>query len=294
MAAQARNSETSARALLGDLLRAARLEAGFRTQEALSDVLGLDRTGITRTETGERLVNGEVMSEWLTQCGVTGLARKAVEGLWKLARATSDDTPVKIWFSGYLDAEGRAHTIRIWQPLIFHGLLQTEAYARALFDAMGRGVGGVQEMVGLRMERQAILARPEPPNVVALFDESVLNRLIGSPEVMSEQLEHVLELSRELVIQVVPSRIGANAGLGGAITLAAQTGAPEVLAAEAVVEDQVTNDVSAVLKASVTFDQVRADALSRADSRDLLQEAMERWNSQTPGGASPPTAATAG
>ena len=41
---------------------------------------------------------------------------------------------------------------------------------------------------------------------------------------------HILELSRELVIQVVPSRIGANAGLGGAITLAAQTGAPEVLA----------------------------------------------------------------
>lgn len=279
MTARPKNPEISARALLGDLLRVIRLEAGFRTQEDLATVLGMDRTGITRTETGERVLHVEVLSEWLTQCGVTGLARKAIEGLWKLAKATSEDTPVKIWFSGYLDAEGKAHTIRIWQPLIFHGLFQTEAYARAIFAAMGLSEDKIRDMVGLRTQRQAILARTEPPNVVALFDESVLHRLIGSPEIMREQLEHLLRLSTTHVIQVVPSKIGANAGLGGAITLAAQTGAPEVLLAEAMVEDQVTNDVPSVLQAAVTFDRVRADALSRTESRDALQEALERWNS---------------
>lgn len=275
----ARKPETSPRALLGDLLKAARLEAGYRTQEELSGILGLDRTGVTRAETGERAVNREVMDEWLTQCSVTGLARAAIEGLWKLAKSTSDDGPVKVWFSGYLEAEGSAHTIRIWQPLIFHGLFQTEAYARALFEAMGLCPGQVQEMIDLRVRRQAILERPEPPNVVALFDESVLRRLIGSPEIMKAQIEHLIELSHRLVVQVVPSRIGGNAGLGGAITLAAATGVPEVLAAEAMTEDQVTNDVSTVLAAAVTFDRVRADALSRAGSRDSMQEALDIWNS---------------
>jgi hypothetical protein len=144
---------------------------------------------------------------------------------------------------------------------------------------MGRNPNRTEDMINLRMERQAILARSEPPNIVALFDEAVLHRLIGSPEIMREQLEHILRLSETHVIQIVPARIGANAGLGGAITLAAQPDAPEVLAAEALVEDQVTNDISIVLEAAVTFDRVRADALNRADSRDVLQEALKRWDS---------------
>lgn len=279
MAARSKDPEISLKALLGSLLKAARLGAGFKTQGSLSDELGLDRTAITRVETGERPPNHEVMDEWLTRCGVTGLARMAIEGLCQVAKATSGDAPVKIWFSGYLAAELAAHTIRIWQPLILHGLFQTEAYAREIFAATVRDPKRAEDMISLRMERQSILSRPEPPNIVALIDEPVLHRLIGSPEIMREQLQHILRLSDTFVIQVVPSRIGANAGLGGAITLAAQVGASEVLAAEALVEDQVTNDVSTVLEAAVTFDRIRADALGRAESRNAIQEALEKWNS---------------
>lgn len=156
---------------------------------------------------------------------------------------------------------------------------QQESTARALFAATVRDPKRAENMISLRMERQAILSRPEPPNVVALIDESVLHRLIGSPEIMREQLQHILRLCDTFVVQVVPSRIGASAGLGGAITLAAQTGAPEVLAAEALVEDQVTNDVSTVLEAAVTFDRIRADARGRAESRNAIQEALEKWDS---------------
>ena len=106
----------------------------------------------------------------------------------------------------------------------------------------------------------------------------MLNTLIGSPEVMAEQLERIVGMSERIVVQVVPSRIGANAGLGGAISVVAGIGVPEVLLSEALVEDQVTQDVSAVLKASATFDHVRGDAASRAESRALMMEALERWN----------------
>jgi hypothetical protein len=75
----------------------------------------------------------------------------------------------------------------------------------------------------------------------------------------------------------VPGSLGANAGLGGAINLVASDDGPELLGSDALVEDQVTNNPMLVRKASVTFNRVRADALTGRESRARLTEAMERW-----------------
>lgn len=286
-------STTNPGKLLGEHLAIVRKLAGYKTQEALADTLRKDRTVIAKVESGDRAPSDDVLAAWLDACGVSGQLRALMEGLASIARV-KEGGPVKVWFSGYLDAEGKAHTLRLWQPLIFHGLFQTKAYTRALFTAAGVPEDQIREHVQLREQRQSILTRPQRPNVISLLDQFVLDRPIGSPEVMKEQLECVLKLSQDMVIQVVPSRIGANAGLGGAITLAAATGTPEVLAAESLVEDQVTHDIPQVLQASATFDRVRADALPRAESRTAMEEALERWNSKIPGGGSPPTAPTEG
>jgi len=280
MVTRNRSPETSARALLGDLLRAARTQGGYKTQEDLAAELGMDRTGVSRTEGGDRVPSIRALGEWLGRCEITGLARTAIEGVAALARATSEDAPVKIWFSGYLQAEGIAHTLRLWQPLIFHGLFQTPDYTRALLAAAGASENDIRTQVDLRAQRQLILSRSHPPNVISLIDQTILNRLVGTPDVMREVLTGLLEASERFVIQVVPSHIGANAGLGGAISLLTATSNPEVLLSEALVEDQVTTDVSAVLIASATFDRVRGDAASRAESRTFIREALERWNSE--------------
>ena len=114
-----------------------------------------------------------------------------------------------------------------------------------------------------------------------MLDESVLRRLIGSPQVMHDQLVHLVDLSQRpyLMIQVLPAANGANAGLGGAINLASGDGTPGVLLTEAV-EDQTTENRALVLKASDTFDLVRADALPRAASRALFLEAAEQWKTR--------------
>jgi hypothetical protein len=260
------------------MLAKARRAAGFDSQQAIGDAAGTDRTTANKAETGAYPPTREVLMRWLEQCNVTGLLHEMFVGLWKLARAKDSGGPVKIWFSGYLEAEGLAHTLRLWQPLIFHGLFQTPAYTRALLAAAGVPEDAVQEQLGLRAQRQEILTRPQLPNIIAVVDESALYKLIGSPEIMREQLARLLDLSEQVVIQVVPNKIGANAGLGGAITLAAASGTPEVLLAEALVEDQVTQDIPQVLAASATFDHVRGDAASRAESRTLIREAMERWS----------------
>jgi transcriptional regulator with XRE-family HTH domain len=279
MAAPKPDTETSARSLLGDLLRAARTQGGFKVQEELAVELGMDRTGVSHTENGNRVPSARALGEWLDKCGINGLARTAIEGVAKLARATDTSGPVKIWFSGYLTAEGEARSIRIWQPLIVPGLLQTEAYARALFEKMGLSDTKIREFTEVRLKRQEILAKTIPPNITVVLWEPVLHHLIGSPEIMREQLQLLVELSKSIVIQVVPSDTAGNAGLGGAVSLVDGPGG-SILLAESLIEDQVTKDADLLHLAGATFDAVRGDALPRAPSRTMITEANETWNSR--------------
>jgi transcriptional regulator with XRE-family HTH domain len=275
---QSRDPGTDAGALLGDNLRLARTQAGYRSQDALADALGTDRTVIAKTETGERPPNDILFNAWLEKCEVTGLARTALEGERRLAR--SKEGPVKVWVAPWFETEAKAHTLRYWAPVIVPGLVQTPDYARELFAAMALDEVKVNEFLEVRMGRQEIIDRPEPPDITIVLWEPVLHHQIGTPHVMREQLARLVDLSRRpaVTIHILPSRHGANPGLGGAINLAATDTAPELLLSDGLVEDHLSQDPAIVRKARATFSSVRADALNRADSRNALVEAMERWS----------------
>jgi uncharacterized protein DUF5753 len=100
----------------------------------------------------------------------------------------------------------------------------------------------IDALVAARLDRAVILDRADPPEVVAIIDESVLCRLIGSPKVMLEQLEHVARLAARpnVCVQVVPANIGATAGLSGDIGLATVDGTADVLHTDAVPEGHTT------------------------------------------------------
>jgi transcriptional regulator with XRE-family HTH domain len=274
-----RDPQSDPAAFLGAQLRRARLAAGYTSQDSFATVLGFDRSTVTKTETGSRPPTDEVFAAWCGACNISGDLREVLSGLLLVARHT--DGPVPAWFESYLEAEGAARTLRIWQPLILPGLLQTAEYARALFTAMGHDPDKADEMVAARMARQAIFDRTKPPHISAVLDESVLHRLIGSPQIMHDALAHAAALSERpcIMVQVLPASNGANAGLGGAINLASRDGTPDVLLTEAV-EDQTTENRSLVQKASDTFDLVRADALPRVASRALMLEAAEQWKTR--------------
>lgn len=273
-----RDPETNPAAFLGEELRRARVAAGFSSQDALAAKLGFDRTVVAKAETGQRPPTVDVLAAWCQACHLDDelFGRLAV-----LARRA--DGPVPTWFEDWLQAEGEAQTLRLWSPTLIPGLLQTAEYARALFLAgqTDTSADAIDALVAARLERQIILDRAGPPDVVAVLDEAVLHRLIGSPPVMHDALVHIAELSRRpyVVVQVVPASNGANAGLGGAFGIAATDGMPETLQMDGV-EDQSTEKRSLVRKAAVAFDRVRADALPRDTSRDLiLKVADEKWKS---------------
>jgi transcriptional regulator with XRE-family HTH domain len=271
-----RDPETDPRAFLGSELRRARVAAGFSSQDALAAKLGFDRTVVTKVETGDRTPTPDVLAAWCTACSLDDdlFGRFA-----KLARAS--DGPIPAWFEDWLEAEQEALMLKYWQPIIIPGLFQTAEYARALLLAAQTDTSdeAIDALVAARMARQAIFDRADPPDVSVVLDELVLHRLVGSRQVMHEQLTQMVEFSTRpyMSVQVVPADNGANAGLGGALNIASGDGTPDVVHMDAV-EGQTTERRALVHKAAVAFDRVRGDALSRGQSRDLiLRLADELW-----------------
>jgi transcriptional regulator with XRE-family HTH domain len=273
-----RDPETDPAAFLGDELRRARISAGYPSQESLAAELGFDRSVVTKIETGERPPTPDVLARW---CKVCHLDYEQFARMATLARRA--DGPVPRWFESWLDAEGRATMLRYWSPIIVPALFNTADYARALLLAAQTDTSddAIDALVEAKLKRQVILDRRDPPEVVTLIDEMVLHRLIGSPEIMYEQLLHVAELPRlaYVSVQVIPTAVGATAGLSGSVSLASVDGTVDVLHTDAVPEGHTTESRSLVCAAAVAFERMRQHALPHSQSRELiLKVAEEKWN----------------
>jgi transcriptional regulator with XRE-family HTH domain len=245
------------------------------SQDALAGKLGFDRTVITKTETGDRVPTPDVLAAWCEACGLDSVLYGDIAEL-----ARSSDGPVPTWFESWLEAEREAHMLRYWSPIIFPTIFETAAYRRAVITAGGSDPERVEELVTATLERQRVLSRIDPPEVVAVLHESVLHRLIGASEVMHDQLTYLASMTSRpnISIHVVPSNVGAHAGLSGDISLASGEGAPDVLHTDAVPEGHTTETRSIVRRAAVTFERIRRDALPCAQSCDLiLRTADEVW-----------------
>ncbi len=188
--------------------------------------------------------------------------------------------PIPRWLEAWLAAEGEATELRIWQPLIVPGLLQTPEYARALLLAGQTNTSdeAISAQVTARLARQSIFDKPDPPNVLVVLDQAVLHRLIGSPKIMSDQLAQVADLSARpfVSVQVIPASGGAHAGLAGSFMVASSPGHADVGHVDAV-EDQTIDWSELVRKMSIAFERLRGDALPRNASRDLIQKVAEQW-----------------
>jgi hypothetical protein len=176
------------------------------------------------------------------------------------------------------------------------GIAQTPEYAYEVFRACGRSHELATADVEERIQRQAVLNRMDPPTVVIVMWEPVLHHQVGTAEVMREQLTRLLEASERpgVLVHVVPSALGANAGLGGPVSLATVAGKPDVLLTSSLLEDVVTSDVAQARTASTTFETVRGVSANIMDTRRIIAEAITTWENRSTTGERPVTALTAG
>lgn len=126
-------------------------------------------------------------------------------------------------YSTYIGLERDADTLLNFEPLIVPGLLQTEAYARAIISGWREEIDAeaIDDRVKIRTQRQEILTRDDPLRLHAIIDEAVLRRPVGGAEVMRAQMEHLLTIAElpRVTLQVIPFEVGAHPGAAGAFSI---------------------------------------------------------------------------
>lgn len=262
-------------AFLGAELRHARVAAGM-SQDQLGRELNFSGDLVGKIETCERAPTPSFAA------GCDSLFPH-LDGLFTrlMGLARRWDGPYPQWFRDWVEAERTALSLRWWEPMLVPGLLQTANYARAILNAGPEATEDqLEDLVSARIERQGILDRPRPPELWVVLDEAVLHRLIGSRKIMYDQLVHLADTScrSNITVQIVPAEVGAHAGLLGAFIVAGFDTAPSILYAETAVEGQTIEKPALVGRAALAFDRLRAEALPRGASRDLIGKvAEEQW-----------------
>lgn len=181
-------------------------------------------------------------------------------------------------FDAYLRHESQAIGIRCFAAQVVPGLLQTESYARGLMMP-GDTVETLDARVAGRMERQSILTRQNPPMTIFVLDESVLHRPVGSRKIMVEQLDHLigLEQSLDVDLRVLPYDRASPAGLEGGFMLLNFAHEVDLMYIEAAGVGQLIDSRSMLFKAGVRFSLVMGEALSRAETFQLLSRSREEY-----------------
>lgn len=255
-------------AFFGSELRRLRLAAGL-SQERLGEIVNYTGALVGLIETASRTPS----RDFAERCDGALGAEGGLVRLWPLV--SSHRFPS--WFRGYVEMEATASAIRTFQVQAVHGLLQTEDYARALMDAARTEDASVDEKVTARMDRQSILARPQPPRLWMIADEAVLRRSVGGREVHRTQLNRLLDSHRppQVTIQVLPFSAGAHAGSDGSFNLLSFAESGDVAYFEGYGSGNVIMPMEEVDRFALRYDLLRAAALSPGDSAELIAKIME-------------------
>jgi len=218
---------TVRRIVLGSQLRLLREARGI-SREAAGYHIRASESKISRLELGRVSFKERDVSDLLSLYGVNdpeqrepllAMAKEANKpGWWQ---SYKDVLPQ--WFQPFIGLEEAASLIRTYEVQFVPGLLQTEEYARAIMTQGNRQASSdvVDRMVSVRMSRQKILSRDNPPRLWVVVDEAALRRPVGGPKVMRKQLEALLELveHRTLSLQVMPFSLHGHTVDGGAFSI---------------------------------------------------------------------------
>jgi transcriptional regulator with XRE-family HTH domain len=281
-----RDRDKAGLTLFTDELRAARQRAGWSAEE-LADKLGYSASLVRMVESGHRTASPDFAKQCDKAFGTPGFSDQVTPptpGTFMRIELRLRDLPFPASYRPFVPHETAARVLRIFEPSFVTGLFQTPEYARAVLARRPYTSNeGVENLLALRLARQEILTREDPPLVYWLMDESVLHRSVAPAEVMRAQLTHLADLAMwpNIGIQVVPYSAGGHIGLLGAFTIAEMPDGSVTGFLENSADGQTVEDSGHVAQIVANFDALRGDALTVAASRDLiLKVAEEKWNVQ--------------
>jgi transcriptional regulator with XRE-family HTH domain len=262
---------------LGRILRELREQAGL-SLEIAAPAFDWSSSKLSRIENGRQGVDVHGVRTMMDVYGVVG---SQWEELLDLTRAASE----KGWWrayglddKGYVPLEAEATLIREATAAFVPGLLQTDAYAKAVFAATlhRRSETELANLTAIRVKRQERLTSDEDPlELIALVDEAVLRRPVGGRAVMRAQLAHLAEAAAldRVTLQVLPLSLGAHPGLSAPFTLLTfgDIDFGDMVYVEHPVGAVHINKESEVAVATLTFDRLRSLALDVEKSVALIE-----------------------
>lgn len=194
--------------------------------------------------------------------------------LWQLARQDAFADKYK----RFMQLEAKATVRYEYAGGVIPGLLQTEGYAREVFEATRpRDENELSEEVAARLGRQDLLRREDAPHFRAILDESVLRRKTRDPKEWTRQLEHLLEASQlpNVTLQVLPFEAGPHGLMGTSVTVLWLPDGKAVAYTEHAHSGELIEDPSEVEKLRLSYDLLRDLALSPRDSVAFIERLIE-------------------
>lgn len=197
--------------------------------------------------------------------GTGGLLKDIVENM------VTGEKPQE-YTAKWIHVEANAATLPRFTYDLVPGLLQTEDYARAILRD--------DNQVKARLERKNVLTKEEPPVIIALIDESVLYRMVGSPAAMRDQLKHLAEMAKydHITIHVIKLRSPVSSQFTGPFSLASYNGEAEIGFVDDAISGGIVQNADEVARLRRMFELFRKHALGEVESIRLIKEAEQTWN----------------
>ncbi|MGW4563978.1 helix-turn-helix domain-containing protein [Streptomyces sp. NPDC004561] len=257
---------SSALSRFADAAQRCRLAAGLSRRE-VAERTRCAEADVERMENAEQMPSRSYAVEADRLLGADG----ALAALWpSLVKSAYPE-----WFWQVIELEQQASFVQEFETVAIPGLLQTEAYARAVFCTAHPTASALQieQFVTARLDRQRILDRRDPPQIMIALDEAVLRRRVGGSRTMSEQLGHLLAVAGlpRVHVQVVPFSVREHPGSMTPFRIMGFREGRDFLYGESFIGGQVTTDVHQLSQHHLAFNLIQAHALSPQDSRVLIR-----------------------
>lgn len=263
----------SPRVMFAAELARLRTDSG-RSLRELADEVGWDHTHLHNVERGKSLGGPELVEALDTVYGTSPLLVR----LWELAQqgATFRDK-----YKRYMQLEAEATGIEWYAGSIVPGLLQTEAYARALLWSTPHRAEHepeLEEHLAARLDRQEMLRRKDPPFLRTILDEAVLRRPLLDAEQWREQLGHLVTVGKfpHVTMRVLPFAAGPHCLLDGSLTMLRSAEGREAAWLESSKGGELFEGPTEDQQwCRLSYDALRDVALSPQDSVAFIEHLME-------------------
>ncbi|MBO8186596.1 helix-turn-helix domain-containing protein [Streptomyces spirodelae] len=251
----------------GKLLAKFRKAAGY-SQEELAPLLGYSPEQLASVEQGRRPAKAP-----LTEAAERELN---ADGVLAILQEDVDFAKLPPFFRDFVLLEMEAVSRFDYDPLLIPGLLQTEAYARALFEGHVPMLDedAIDDSLDARLNRQKILTKSPLVDFSFVIGEAALRQELGGADTMREQYRHLLAMGnlRNVAIQVVPIGSGFHTGLNGGFVLVETAEHQRYGYFESQDIGHVVSDSKQVSTFALRYGKLRSQALNVEESAAFIEQ----------------------